>query len=108
MIRKQMSASSTLPKTRTEPSSKHSAGNWTCEPLRRQLSRRARQPNAGIVKPGDRHLEILGRLLRDSQSTGSLVMDAALAAVAIEHGATLCSTDCDFARFDGAWYNPIA
>jgi uncharacterized protein len=67
------------------------------------------QPNAGIVEPGDRHLEILGTLLRDSQSTGPLVMDAALAAVAIEHGATLCSTDRDFARFDGLdWHNPIA
>jgi hypothetical protein len=36
-------------------------------------------------------------------------MDAALAAIAIEHGATLCTTDRDFARFDGLkWENPIA
>jgi predicted nucleic acid-binding protein len=36
-------------------------------------------------------------------------MDAALAAVAIEHGATLCSTDRDFSRFDGLdWHDPIA
>ena len=35
-------------------------------------------------------------------------MDAALAAIAIEHGATLCSTDRDFSRFAGLdWVNPI-
>jgi toxin-antitoxin system PIN domain toxin len=67
------------------------------------------QPNVGIVEPGERHLEILAGLIRDGQATGPLVMDAALAAIAIEHGATLCSTDRDFARFSGLdWQNPIA
>lgn len=67
------------------------------------------QPNAGIVEPGERHLEILNGLLHDGQATGPLVMDAVLAAMAIEHGATLCSTDRDFARFaDLEWENPIA
>lgn len=67
------------------------------------------QPNAGVIEPGDRHHEILGRLLASGQATGALVMDAALAAIAIEHGATLCSTDRDFSRFDGLdWHNPIA
>jgi toxin-antitoxin system PIN domain toxin len=66
------------------------------------------QPNAGILEPGERHLEILGGLLREGQATGPLVMDAVLAALAIEHGATLCSTDRDFARFaDLDWENPI-
>lgn len=67
------------------------------------------QSNAGIVEPGERHLEILGTLLREGQATGPLVMDAALAALAIEHGATLCSTDRDFARFPHLeWEDPIA
>lgn len=67
------------------------------------------QPNAGILDPGERHLEILAALLRDGQAAGPLVMDAALAALAIEHGATLCSTDRDFARFDGLdWRDPLA
>ena len=67
------------------------------------------QPNAGILDPGERHLEILAALLRDGQASGPLVMDAALAALAIEHGATLCSTDRDFARFAGLdWHDPIA
>lgn len=65
------------------------------------------QPNAGVIEPGDRHQEILGRLLASGQASGALVMDAALAA--IDHGATLCSTDRDFSRFDGLdWHNPIA
>ena len=66
------------------------------------------QPNADVLEPGDRHLEILGTLLRSGQATGPLVMDAALAAIAVEHGATLCSTDRDFSRFAGLdWRNPI-
>jgi len=67
------------------------------------------QPVAGILEPGDRHWEILRPLARDGQVSGPLVMDAALAAIAIEHGATLCTTDRDFARFPGlTWVNPIA
>ena len=66
------------------------------------------QPNAGILEPGDRHLELLGALLSSGQAAGPLVMDAALAAIALEHGATLCSTDRDFSRFDQLdWHNPI-
>jgi toxin-antitoxin system PIN domain toxin len=66
------------------------------------------QPIAGILDPGDRHWEILAKLTRDGQTTGPLVMDAVLAAIAIEHGATLCTTDRDFARFDGLdWINPL-
>jgi uncharacterized protein len=38
-----------------------------------------------------------------------LVPDAHLAALAIEHGLTLCSADSDFARFLGLpWLNPLA
>ena len=67
------------------------------------------QPVAGILEPGERHWDVLRALTRDGQTSGPLVMDAALAAIAIEHGATLCTTDRDFARFDGLkWENPIA
>jgi uncharacterized protein len=39
---------------------------------------------------------------------GNLVPDAHLAALAVEHGLTLCSTDGDFARFRSLrWLNPI-
>ena len=57
------------------------------------------QPNVTIVEPGERHVEILGQLLKDGQSNGPLVMDAALAAIAIEHGATLCTSDRDLTRY---------
>ncbi len=66
------------------------------------------QPQAGILEPGERHWEILGELLRDGQISGPLVMDAVIAAIAIEHGATLCTTDRDFARFTRLhWTNPL-
>jgi predicted nucleic acid-binding protein len=44
---------------------------------------------------------ILSRLLPKSRVRGSLIMDAHLAALAIEHGATLYTNDRDFARFPG-------
>ena len=66
------------------------------------------QPNAGLLDPGERHLELLGSLLEEGQAAGGMAMDAALAAIAVEHGATLCSTDRDFTRFPGLdWRNPI-
>jgi uncharacterized protein len=66
------------------------------------------QPVAGILDPGERHWDILRGLLRDGQVTGAIVMDAVLAAIALEHGATLCTTDRDFARFAGIkWINPL-
>lgn len=65
--------------------------------------------SAWIPVPSARHAEILGRLLQDSLVTSRLVSDAHLAALAIEHGLTLCSTDGDFARFPGLrWHNPLA
>ena len=66
------------------------------------------QPIAGILEPGERHLTVLRELTREGQAFGPMVMDAVLAAIAIEHGATLYTTDRDFARFPGlAWKNPI-
>jgi predicted nucleic acid-binding protein len=57
----------------------------------------------------DRHAEVLGALLAEPGVHGNLVPDAHLAALAIEHGLILCSTDGDFARFPGLrWQNPLA
>jgi len=58
-------------------------------------------PTVAPIDPGERYWTILQKLLVESQVTGPLVSDAALAALAIEHGATLCSTDRDFKRFEG-------
>jgi toxin-antitoxin system PIN domain toxin len=66
------------------------------------------QSGIGILEPGERHWEILQRLMKDGQTTGPRIMDAALAALAMEHGATLHTTDRDFARFtDLSWTNPL-
>jgi toxin-antitoxin system PIN domain toxin len=62
-----------------------------------------------IPQPTEQHSEVLGRLLAQSGIFGDLVPDAHLAALAIEHGLTLCSTDGDFARFrELKWMNPLA
>jgi uncharacterized protein len=66
-------------------------------------------PAAWVPQPTDRHAEVLGRLMRENALTGPLVADAHLAALAIEHGLTLYSTDADFARFpEVRWYNPLS
>jgi toxin-antitoxin system PIN domain toxin len=66
------------------------------------------QPNVVLVEPGPRHKQIFGKLVRESGVTGNLISDAALAAIAIEHAATLASTDRDFRRFSGLrWIDPL-
>jgi toxin-antitoxin system PIN domain toxin len=61
-----------------------------------------------ILSPTDRHFEILKSLLSAGQAVGPLVMDGHLAALAIEHGAVLQTTDRDFARFQGLRFaNPL-
>jgi hypothetical protein len=63
---------------------------------------------AWIPQPTEFHLSILGELLVPSNAYGDLVPDAHLAALAIEHGLTLCSNDRDFARFPRLrWVNPL-
>jgi uncharacterized protein len=60
-------------------------------------------------QPTAHHAKVLGSLLSQPDVRGNLVPDAHLAALAIEHGLTLCSTDGDFARFrELKWHNPLA
>jgi toxin-antitoxin system PIN domain toxin len=66
------------------------------------------QPSAEIIDPAERHLEVLSGLLTPLGTGGNLTSDAHLAAVALEHGAELCSCDSDFARFKKLrWVNPL-
>lgn len=61
-----------------------------------------------IPQAAERHSEVLGRFLLLPGIRGKLVPDAHLAALAIEHGLILSSTDGDFARFPGLrWHNPL-
>ncbi len=58
-------------------------------------------------EPSGQHAQILAELLA-RESKADLVPDAHLAAIAIEHGLVLCSTDRDFARFVGLrWTDPL-
>lgn len=62
-----------------------------------------------VPAPTQRHAEVLGRLVATPGVHGNLVPDAHLAALAIEHGLELNSTDGDFARFTRLkWRNPLA
>lgn len=62
-----------------------------------------------VPTPSERHRHILGELLSGVGGSSRWAPDAHLAALAIEHGLTPCSTDGDFARFPGLrWQNPLA
>ena len=64
---------------------------------------------AWVPQPTEHHAGVLAALLALPGVQGNLVPDAHLAALAIEHGLTLCSTDGDFARFPGLqWRNPLS
>ena len=66
------------------------------------------QPCALILHPTERHLAILRGLIEPLGTAGNITSDAHLAALAIEHGAELCSADADFSRFPGLrWINPL-
>jgi toxin-antitoxin system PIN domain toxin len=64
------------------------------------------QPNGIVIAPGERHWPIFTRLCREADVRGNLVPDAYLAALAIESGSELVSTDRDFARFPGLSWRP--
>lgn len=65
-------------------------------------------PLVNILEPGEQHWTILQTCMEAGQTSGPLVMDAVLAAIALEHGAVLHTTDQDFSRFPGLqWVNPL-
>lgn len=66
------------------------------------------QPCVRLINPTETHWQIFQSMLLDGQAKANLVMDAHLAALAIEHGCTLYSTDSDFSRFPKLkWKNPL-
>ncbi len=66
------------------------------------------QPCVTVVNPTERHAALLRQLLLPLGAAGNLTSDAHLAALAIEHGAQLCSCDSDFSRFPGLrWVDPL-
>ncbi|MFN8622567.1 MAG: type II toxin-antitoxin system VapC family toxin [Chloroflexota bacterium] len=72
------------------------------------LDRWLAHPATTVIEPTARHARVLRDLLGPTGTGGNLVADAHLAALAIEHGAELCSADRDFGRFPGLrWMNPL-
>ncbi|MCB1291382.1 type II toxin-antitoxin system VapC family toxin [Mycolicibacterium sp.] len=66
-------------------------------------------PSAVVVGPTARHADVLGGLLAGVGTGGNLVSDGHLAALAVEHRATIVSYDSDFSRFKSVeWLTPDA
>jgi uncharacterized protein len=81
---------------------------WPIQSALDEIQRWLAQPVATVVHPTDRHAAVLRDLLAPLGTGGNLTSDAHLAALAIEHGATLCSHDNDFSRFAGLrWIDPL-
>lgn len=57
------------------------------------------QPKAVLIQPGPQHFQILADLIRQTGIQGAMVTDAYIAALAIEHGCEVATTDSDFSRF---------
>lgn len=67
-----------------------------------------RQPSVRVLLPGDNHWIVFRRMILEGQATGDLVSDAHIAALTIEWGGVLYTTDRNFARFPGLrWVNPL-
>lgn len=66
-------------------------------------------PLVHVPAATEKHRGILATFIPFASARAGLIHDADLAALAIEHGLTLCSADGDFARFPGLrWENPLA
>jgi hypothetical protein len=80
----------------------------TCAEAAGHVRRWLNQPVAQILIPGPQHLEQVITLLQSAGATGNLVTDAQIAAIAIEQGAVVHTSDADFIRFSGLrWFNPL-
>ena len=80
----------------------------TLERALRYIDEWLAQPYVTALGPGEHHWQILRNLLRTSGTAGNLVSDAHLAAIALEHGCPVYSTDHDFKRFSGIEHvNPL-
>jgi predicted nucleic acid-binding protein len=72
------------------------------------LDRWLEHPSIQVLTPGDNYWAIFRRMVVEGRAAGPLVSDAQIAALTIEHGGLLCTTDRDFARFPGLrWKNPL-
>ncbi len=64
--------------------------------------------NVWVPLPTERHAELIDGFFSTSNVRSDDVMDIHLAALAIEHGLTLCSADNGFSRYRNLrWLNPL-
>ena len=76
---------------------------------RQQVDEWLAAESSWVPTPTPRHADVLGQLVERYDLRGNLISDAHLAALAIEHGLTLCSADTAFARFgELRWFDPVA
>lgn len=66
------------------------------------------QPNVRLLAPTEDHWLLFRQMILEGQASGALAADAQLAALTMEYGGVLFTTDRDFARFPGLrWTNPL-
>lgn len=81
----------------------------SAEEALRVVSEWLEQPVVRLLVASERTLPIFREMIIQGQASGPLISDAELAALTIENGAVLCTTDRDFARFPGLrWKNPLS
>jgi hypothetical protein len=81
---------------------------YTVEEAAVLVDRWLEQPRVRLLAPGENHWSLLRQMMAEGQVRGPLITDAQLAALTIEHGGVLHTTDRDFARFPGLrWTNPL-
>jgi uncharacterized protein len=81
---------------------------FTIQEAAQVVDRWLEQPNVRVLAPGDDHWSLFRQMIVEGQAPGPLIMDAHLAALTIEYGGMLHTTDRDFARFPALrWMNPL-
>jgi toxin-antitoxin system PIN domain toxin len=81
---------------------------FTAQEAAEIVDRWLEQSNVQALAPGEQHWPLFRKMLLEGQAPGPLVSDAHLAALTIECGGVLHTTDRDFARFPGLrWTNPL-
>ena len=71
---------------------------FTVEEAVRVIDQWLQQPNVRVLTPGTERWPLLSQMVIDGQARGPLVTDAQLAALTIEYGGVLHTTDRDFAQ----------
>lgn len=93
---------------RVVTNSKLPGQRFTNEEAAEIIDRWCDQPNVFILSQGEHHWPLFRQMFIEGQARGPMTTDAQLAALTIEHGGILHTTDRDFARFPGLrWTNPL-